>query len=52
VGTAYYPGAYQQYIAHVWGIPIDVKMTDIESIKVDYLLADGTGYYYGSYPEH
>jgi len=26
-------------------------MNDIDSIKVDYLLADGTGYYYGSYPE-
>jgi hypothetical protein len=52
VGTAYYPGAYQQYNAHIWGIPIDVKMNDIDSIKVDYLLTNGTGYYYGSYPEN
>lgn len=51
LGTSTYLGAYRQYQAHVWGVPLDLTSQDIESVTISYLLPEGTGYFWGMYPE-
>jgi hypothetical protein len=46
VGTYYYPGAYDQFQAHIWGASINVK-GPVTSLQISYLLPTGTGYFYG-----
>lgn len=50
VGSYYYPGAYQQYIANIWGYLYDTNGDEITAISIDYLLPSGTGYFYGIHP--
>jgi hypothetical protein len=51
LGASSYSGAYRQHQAHVWGFPLDLASPDIQSITISYLLPDGTGYFWGIYPE-
>jgi hypothetical protein len=46
VGTYYYPGAYNQFQAHIWGATINVK-GPVTSLQISYLLPGGTGYFWG-----
>jgi hypothetical protein len=49
VGSFAYSGAYRQYDARVWGKQLeDIKPFTI--LQVSYLLPDGTGYFWGIYP--
>jgi hypothetical protein len=53
VGSTSYPGAYRQYTAHIWGIRLaDAPPGEsVNSMTITYLLPEGTGYFYGIYPE-
>jgi hypothetical protein len=46
VGAYYYPGAYNQFQVHIWGVEINLK-GPVTSLQISYLLPDGTGYFWG-----
>jgi len=52
VGSYSYPGAYQEYQAHIWGDYVQLKNLVPDSIvKITYLLQSGTGYFWGMYQD-
>lgn len=51
LGSFAYPGAYRQYPAHIWGFPLNLASQKFESVTITYLLPNGTGYFWGIYPE-
>lgn len=53
LGTSSYPGAYRQYPAHIWGFSFTdaSPLNRFTSVTVTFLLPDGTGYFYGIFPE-
>ncbi len=53
LGSYYYPGAYQQYQAHIWGSSINLSSPyQFSSITITYLFSRGTGYFWGLFPEN
>jgi hypothetical protein len=51
LGSFSYPGAYRQYRAHVWGFSLGFDSEPFDSVTVEYLLAEGTGYFWGIFPD-
>jgi hypothetical protein len=52
LGSYAYPGAYRQYQAHVWGFPVNLAHQKFESVTITYLPTEGTGYFWGIYPDN
>ena len=52
LGSYAYPGAHSQYQAHIWGRQLtNLDGQKFDSVTVKYLLPDGTGYFWGIYPD-
>ena len=51
LGSYSYPGAYQEYQAHIWGFLLNVNSPNqFSSMTITYLLPNGTGYFWGVFP--
>jgi hypothetical protein len=52
LGSYSYPGAYRQYQSHVWGISLDLLAPEKYTlVTITFLLPNGTGYFWGIFPE-
>jgi hypothetical protein len=53
LGSYSYPGAYRQYESNIWGFPLanSIYAKEINSVNATFLLPDGTGYFYGIFPQ-
>lgn len=50
VGSYYYPGAYRQHQAHIWGYALPGTPA-VESVTISFLPTQGNGYFYGIFPQ-
>lgn len=53
LGTYSYPGAYRQYKSNIWGFPLadSINIKEFNSVNITFLLPEGTGYFYGIFPQ-
>jgi hypothetical protein len=50
LGSSSYAGAYRPYQARVWGYALPY-ISPVESITIYFLPSEGTGYFYGIFPQ-
>jgi hypothetical protein len=52
LGTKQYPGAYEQYTAHIWGTASPLLTGGATRLRVQSLLPGGTFYFWGVFPDN